>query len=407
MRALSSDVVSDVRYALRGWIRQPGFVLIAVLSLGCGIGLNTAVFSIINAIFLQGIRGVPAPGQVVTVGGRVSFATVGALRETVAGLDAVAAWQPVGADIKAGDTIRRGAAPVVSDNYFATLGVVPARGRFFTPTSDRVPAASNEVVLDHEFWVSNLGSRPDVLGQTLLINRVPVTVIGVAPKSFHGFGPERPPLWMPMGLLPAVRGAAVKWDDPAESGWRIAGRLAAGVPVAQLNAELRAIAARMPEVFTGGPLVATVGPELWSGPVSAEKRIEFLLVVVLPLVVVALILWIGCSNVANLLLSRAAARRKEIAIRLANGASRSRLVRLLLTESLLLAIAGGAVGMLLAVWTLDLDMADAAGGAPPGHRARHTCPPLHRGGVRAGHRAVRSDSSTARDSGRHRAAPQE
>ena len=353
MNTLCGDVASDVRYALRGWVRQPGFVLIAVLSLGCGIGLNTAVFSIINAIFLQGIRGVPAASRVVTIGERVPFATVAAVRDRVSGLDGAAAWQPISADIHAGDTIRRGAVPVVSDNYFATLGVVPVQGRFFTPSSGRVPVPSNEVVLDYEFWVRSLGSRPDVLGQTLLINRVPVTIIGVAPKSFHGFGPERPPLWMPMGLLPAVRGAAVKWDDPAEAGWRIVGRLADGVPLGQLNAELRSIATRLPNEFAAGPLVASVGPELWMGAASGEKRIEFLLVVVMPLVVVALILWIGCSNVANLLLSRAAARRKEIAIRLATGASRLRLIRLLLTESLLLALAGGAAGMLIAIWTLD------------------------------------------------------
>jgi putative ABC transport system permease protein len=350
---LLADLAADSRYALRSWVRQPGFVLIAVLSLGCGIGLNTAVFSIINTIFLQGIRGVPAADQVVTIGTRVPFATVLAVRDGVGGLGDVAAWQPIGADLKAGDLVRRGAIPVVSDNYFATLGVVPARGRFFTPSGERVPPASNEVVLDYQFWVKDLGGNPDIIGQSLVINRVPVSIIGVAPESFHGFGPERPPLWMPMGLLPAIRGAAIKWDDPAESGWRIIGRLAGGVAVGQLNAELRTIATRAPEVFTAGPLVASVGPELWSGPVSGEKRIEFLLVVVLPLVVVALILWIGCSNVANLLLSRAAMRRKEIAIRLANGASRSRLIRLLLTESLLLAVAGGVVGLLLAVWTLD------------------------------------------------------
>ena len=125
---MCGDVASDVRYALRGWVRQPGFVLIAVLSLGCGIGLNTAVFSIINAIFLQGIRGVPAASRVVTIGERVPFATVAAVRDTVSGLDGAAAWQPISADIHAGDTIRRGAVPVVSDNYFATLGVVARPG---------------------------------------------------------------------------------------------------------------------------------------------------------------------------------------------------------------------------------------------------------------------------------------
>ena len=354
MHTLLTDAAADVRYALRTWLRQPGFVLIAVLSLGCGIGLNTAVFSIINTIFLQGIRGVPAPDRIVTVGARVSYTTVRTVRDAASGLGDVAAWQPIGVDIKAGDAFRRGAAPVVSGNYFVTLGVVPARGRFFTSSIARVPEPSAEVVLDYEFWTDVFGSRPDVIGQTVLINRVPATIVGVAPRSFHGFGPERPPLWIPMGMLPAIRRAAVTWDSPAESGWRIVGRLADGVSAGQLNAELRTLASRMPEVFTSGPLVAsTTGQESWDGPVSPEKRIEFLLVVVVPLVVVALILWIGCSNVANLLLSRAAVRRKEIAIRLANGASRWRLIRLLLTEGLILAIAGGAAGILLAEWALE------------------------------------------------------
>ena len=350
-----SDAFSDVRYALRGWLRQPAFVLIAVLSLGCGIGLNTAVFSIVNTIFLQGIRGVPDASRIVTAGERVPFATFREVRENVSGLEAVAAWQPLGVDIRAADQFRRGAAPVVSDNYFAVLGVVPARGRFFVPSTARLPDPSAEVVLDHEFWVAAFGGRNDAIGQTVLVNRAPATIIGVAPQSFHGFGPERPPLWISMGMLPAFRGAAVKWDDPAESGWRIVGRLASGAAEGQVNAELRTLATRQPEVFQRGPLtVAVVGRELVAGTVSGEKRIEFLLVVVMPLVVVALILWIGCSNVANLLFSRAATRRKEMAIRLANGASRSRLIRLLLTESLLLSLTGGGLGLLLAVWTLDL-----------------------------------------------------
>ena len=172
------------------------------------------------------------------------------MREHVSGLEAVAAWQPIGVDIRAADQFRRGAAPVVSDNYFAVLGVVPARGRFFVPSTARRPDPSAEVVLDHEYWVAAFGGRNDAIGQTVLVNRAPATIVGVAPQSFHGFGPERPPLWISMGMLPAFRGAAVKWDDPAESGWRIVGRLASGAAEGQVNAELRTLATRQPEVFS-------------------------------------------------------------------------------------------------------------------------------------------------------------
>ena len=352
-RLVLRDLTADVRYALRSWMRQPAFMLVAVLSLACGIGLNTAVFSIINAIFLQSIRGVAAADRLVGIGERVSFTTFREVRDTITTLDSVAAWQPIGVDIRFRDTAMRGVVPVVSDGYFSALGVQPARGRFFATAALREPAPAFEAVLDYEFWVNRLGGDPAVVGEQIVINRVTATIVGIAPRSFHGFGPERPPLWIPMGMLPAIRASVPRWDDPRESGWRIFGRLEDGRSVGQVNAEMQTMASRSPDLFRNGPLIGSTGGERWSGPVSAEKRIEFLLVVVLPLAVAALILWIGCSNVANLLLARAAARRKEIAIRLANGASRSRLLRLLLTESLLLAAAGGALGLLLGVWTLQ------------------------------------------------------
>jgi predicted permease len=349
-----AEWVSDVRYALRGWKRQPVFVAVAVLSLAAGIGLNTAVFSIVNAIFLQSIRGVPEPDRVATIGTRVTFAAFRDLRDSVRTLDGVATWQPVSVRLRYRDVVQRRVIPAVSDEYFSVLGVSPWRGRFFDVQHQRTPVANAEVVVDFEFWRDALGSDPQVIGQTILINETPATIRGVAPHAFHGFGPERPPLWMPLGLLPTVRGTAPRWDDAGEAGWRVFGRIVEGGSIEQVNAELAALVARDPHRFPSEPLRAGTGGERFTGTPSAEKRIEFLLVVVLPLAVVALILWIGCSNVANLLLARAAVRRKEIAIRMASGAGRPRLIRLLLTESLLLALAGGAAGLLLAVWCRDL-----------------------------------------------------
>src|SRR5688572_1234302 len=348
------EVWADVRYGFRGWRRQPVFVAIAVLSLAAGIGLNTAVFSIINTIFLQTIRGVPQPERVAAVGTRVTYATFRHVRDNVRTLDGVAVWQPVGVTLRYRDLVVRRVAPAVSETYFEALGVEPYRGRFFAPLAPRTPSPAAEVVLDFEFWRDVLGNDPQVVGQTIFVNETPATILGVAPHAFHGFGPERPPLWMAMGMLPAVRGTPGRWEDAADGGWRIFGRMRADTALGAVNAELQALAATAPDLFPDAPLRADTGREQWAGAISDEKRIEFLLVVVLPLVVVALILWIGCSNVANLLLARAAARRKEMAIRMANGAGRARLLRLLLTESLLLALAGGGAGLLLAVWCRDL-----------------------------------------------------
>ena len=348
-----TDLAADTRYAVRTFRRQPGFAAVAILSLAAGIGLNTAVFSVINTIFFQSIRGVPEPDRVASIGGRVSFATFRDVRDNTQSLERVAAWQPLQVDVDVRGVKVRGTVPAVSEGYFAVMGIRPDRGQFFDALPGRQPTAEAAVVLDYEFWATALSSDPAAIGETLLVSGVRATILGIAPRTFHGIGPERPALWMSMGMVPMVRSIAPRWDDPSESGWRIIGRFRTGVTAPQVNAELRTLAARSPALFPHGSLTASTGPERWTGPVSPEKRIEFLLVVVLPLVVVGLILWIGCSNVANLLLARAAARRKEIAIRLANGASRSRLIRQLLTESLLLAIAGGVLGLLLAAWTLD------------------------------------------------------
>ena len=353
MTSLFFDFAADARYALRTWRRQPVFVAVALISLAAGIGLNTAVFSIINTIFFQSIRGVPEPGRVVTIGGRSSYVAFREVRDHSGTLGGVAAWQPLGVEIRYRGLAIRRVVPAVSDGYFSTLRVQPAKGRFFVTAPARQPASVAEAVLDHEFWTETLNADPGVIGEPILIYGRTATIVGIAPAAFHGFGPVRPPLWISMDMKPAVMSAAAEWESPNESGWRIIGRLKPDVTAGETNAELRVLTARSPSLFPDGPLRASAGREGWSGPVSAEKHIEFLLIVVLPLAIVGLILWIGCSNVANLLLARASARRKEIAIRFANGASRPRVIRLLLTEGLLLSFGGGALGMIVAIWTID------------------------------------------------------
>ena len=210
-----AEWVSDVRYAFRGWRRQPVFVAIAVLSLAAGIGLNTAVFSIINTIFLQSIRGVPEPDRVAAIGTRVTFATFRDLRDNVRTMDAVAAWQPVGVRLRYRDMPSRRVVPAVSETISpcSTSSPIAAGSSTSNTSACRSPAA--EVVLDFEFWRDVLGSDPQVIGQTILINETPATILGVAPHAFHGFGPERPPLWMSLGMLPAVRGRRRDGMTPA------------------------------------------------------------------------------------------------------------------------------------------------------------------------------------------------
>ena len=354
LRRVVDSTGQDFRYAARGLLRSPGFAAVAILSLAAGIGLNTAVFSIINTVFLQEIRGVPDPGRVAFVGARETYPGFRALREQSRSFTGLVAQHRMPVEIRWEGTAVRRVAPLVSDDYFAVLGLRPAAGRFFQPAASALPADAPEAVLDHRFWTETLGGRRDVLGKTILVNDVPLTIVGVAPRAFHGAGPERPPLWVPLGLRPALAGRSLDWADTTLREWTLTGRLRDGVSPAAAAAELRTIAARAPHLFGRTSIVVATGRERWTGAVSAEKRIEFLLVVVVPLVVVGVILWIGCSNVANLLLARAVARRKEIVIRLATGAPRWRLVRLLLAESLLLAAAGGGAGLLLGLWALDL-----------------------------------------------------
>ena len=210
-----------------------------------------------------------------------------------------------------------------------------------------------------------MAGDPGVIGRAVTINGHPFTIAGVVPDGFHGAGPERPPLWVPLSAWPLLIGEPSALTDPAREALALIGRLRDGRSVDDATAELNLLRQRAADRLAGGDargaaaarprrLTLSAGRENWTAEPSPEKRVEFLLVTVVPLVIVAALLWIACSNVANLLLARGVGRRREIAIRLATGASRRRIVLLLLGETLLLALAGGALGVLVGAWTLDV-----------------------------------------------------
>lgn len=342
--------MNDLKFALRQIFRQPTLTVVAVVSLAVGIGLNTAVFSIINAVFFQTLRGVPDPGRVVFANERVSRETFRELRSSVQSFSGLTAFQPESLDVSWRDQVRRVPIPTVADNYFAVLGVQPHLGRFF----EAHPAAStapHEVVLEYEFWRQECQADPAIVGQSLRLNGTVHTIVGVAPAAFHGPGPERPLLWVPLGNLSPL---PPKAEEGKDRNLRLLGRLKEDVSLEQAQAELSVLLRSLSQRGDPGsqPVVLGIGREVWTGGTSLEKQAEFLLVTAVPLVAVGTLLLIACSNVANLLLARGVARRREMAIRLATGASRWRIVRQLLMEGALLAALGAGAGLLVSTWTV-------------------------------------------------------
>ncbi|HTH49175.1 MAG TPA: ADOP family duplicated permease [Candidatus Limnocylindria bacterium] len=352
--------MNDLKFALRQLLKNPGFTAVAVVSLAIGIGLNSAVFSIINTVFFQTIRGVEQPRRVMLTDQQVPYAAYRHLQaenQTMSGLAATAGTEVA---VQWDDQGFRKGIPAVSDNYFAMLGVRPLLGRFFELTAKGQPVPVSEIVLDYQFWQRRLNADPGVVGRTLRLNGSSFTIVGVAPEAFHGAGPERPFFWVPLGSLPQLEGQTEDWSDTSKRKVGIIGRLRPGRTLQEAQAEFTVLLAASPEFALARPLVLGAGREVWTGGTSVEKEAEFLLVTTVPLVAVGTILWIACSNVANLLLARAVGRRREIAIRLATGASRGRVIRLLLLESLLLALMGGTLGLLVTGWTVDFVFATFA-----------------------------------------------
>jgi predicted permease len=363
----------DIRYGARVLWKNPGFTSVAVLTVGLGIGANTALFTVINTLLLRSlpVKNPEELVQVVTSSGSPPLSYAFAyplyrrLQEGTHFLSGLFAASGVG--LKDRLIIPTGghaepefvSAQVVSDNFFSVLGVSASLGRTMTTNDDRLGDPQAIVVISHRFWQRRFGSDPSVIGKSIIFNDVPFTIVGVTPPGFFGFQPgENPELWWPLEMVPQVDGDRERLTD--SSNWlRLVGRLSAGAERRQAETELSVLYQHYREEYAGTRAMDWSTEhrrgffaqklQLNSGHAGWSKlRQQFRLPLLVLMEVVAVVLLIACANVASLLLARAAARRREFSVRSALGAGRFRLVRQLVTESLMLSALSGLLGFLLA-----------------------------------------------------------
>jgi putative ABC transport system permease protein len=368
-----NTLIQDLRYGIRMLIKSPGFTFVAVLVLALGIGANSAIFSVVNAVLLR-----PLPyehperlalvwetNDKIQIGFDLLPVSAGSFtdwRNQSQSFDDLSLVDGANFNITGSGAPEQISGARVSSSFFKLLGVTPAAGRVFTEDEDRA-GANRAVIISHSLWQSRWAGDPEIIGKTLALDGASYTIIGVMPKGFNYPKatdlpsyfqlPPRSELWTPMAL------SSQQMTNRGNHNYGVIGRLKPETTIKQAQAEMTAIAENIAQQY---PQLSGWGAKVVSLEEQSVGDIRLILLVLLG--AVAFVLLIACANVANLLLARASSRQKEIAIRSALGASRMQIIRQLLTESMLLAVAGGGIGILMAVWGIDALLALSPGNLP-------------------------------------------